>query len=52
MSKANFFRAFKQEFGLSPIDYIIKTRMRLAKRYLQNPAISIPRFALRPALVT
>ncbi|TVT36611.1 AraC family transcriptional regulator [Hymenobacter setariae] len=41
MSQANFFRAFKQEFGLSPIDYIIKARMRLAKRCLQNLAISI-----------
>jgi AraC family transcriptional regulator of arabinose operon len=41
MSKPNFFRAFKQEFGLSPIDYIIKERMRLAKRCLRNPALSI-----------
>jgi AraC-like DNA-binding protein len=41
MSKATFFRAFKQEFGLSPIDYLIKARMRLAKRCLQNPALSI-----------
>jgi AraC-like DNA-binding protein len=41
MSKPNFYRAFKQEFGLSPIDYIIKERMRLAKRCLKNPALSI-----------
>lgn len=41
MSKPNFYRAFKQEFGLSPIDYIIKERMRLAKRCLRNPALSI-----------
>ena len=41
MSKSNFFRAFKQEFGLSPLDYIIKERMRLAKRCLKNPALSI-----------
>jgi AraC family transcriptional regulator of arabinose operon len=41
MSKPNFFRAFKQEFGLSPIDYIIKERMRLAKRCLRNPTLSI-----------
>ncbi len=38
MSKANFFRVFKQKFGLSPIDYIIKAWMRLAKRWLQNPS--------------
>lgn len=41
MSKPNFYRAFKQEFGLSPIDYLIKERMRLAKRCLKNPALSI-----------
>jgi AraC family transcriptional regulator of arabinose operon len=41
MSKPNFYRAFKQEFGLSPIDYIIKERMRLAKRCLRNPTLSI-----------
>ncbi|GGF09577.1 AraC family transcriptional regulator [Hymenobacter cavernae] len=41
MSKPNFYRAFKQEFGLSPIDYIIKERMRLAKKCLKNPALSI-----------
>lgn len=41
MSKSNFYRAFKQEFGLSPIDYLIKERMRLAKRCLKNPALSI-----------
>ncbi|OGX81175.1 AraC family transcriptional regulator [Hymenobacter coccineus] len=41
MSKPNFYRAFKQEFGLSPIDYIIKERMRLAKKCLRNPLLSI-----------
>ncbi|MBU6121734.1 AraC family transcriptional regulator [Hymenobacter siberiensis] len=41
MSKPNFFRAFKQEFGLSPMDYIIKERMRVAKRCLRNPTLSI-----------
>jgi AraC family transcriptional regulator of arabinose operon len=41
MSKPNFYRAFKQAFGLSPIDYIIKERMRLAKRCLKNPALSV-----------
>jgi AraC family transcriptional regulator of arabinose operon len=41
MSKPTFHRAFKQEFGLSPMDYIIKERMRLAKNCLKNPALSI-----------
>jgi AraC family transcriptional regulator of arabinose operon len=47
MSKPNFFRAFKQEFGLSPIDYIIKERMRLAKRCLKNPGLSITDICFR-----
>jgi len=47
MSKASFHRAFKQEFGLSPVDYIIKERMRLAKRCLKNPALSITEICFR-----
>lgn len=41
MSKPSFHRAFKQEFGFSPLDYILKERMRLAKRCLKDPALSI-----------
>jgi AraC family transcriptional regulator of arabinose operon len=41
MSKPTFYRAFKHEFGLSPIDYIIKERIRLAKSYLKNHSLSI-----------
>jgi len=47
MSKPNFFRAFKQEFGLSPIDYLIKERMRLAKRCLLDPVLSITEICFR-----
>ncbi|MFT4203888.1 MAG: AraC family transcriptional regulator [Chitinophagaceae bacterium] len=41
MSKANFFKAFKKEFGITPIELIIKERINLAKKHLMNPGISI-----------
>jgi len=41
MSKASFFRAFKHELGVSPVDYIIKERIQLAKQFMQNPYCSI-----------
>jgi len=41
MSKASFFRTFKHELGVSPVDYIIKERIQLAKQFMQNPYCSI-----------
>ncbi|GAA4317401.1 hypothetical protein GCM10023149_14940 [Mucilaginibacter gynuensis] len=41
MSKASFFRAFKHELGISPVDYIIKERIQLAKQLMNNPNNSI-----------
>ncbi|WP_233219214.1 AraC family transcriptional regulator [Adhaeribacter arboris] len=41
MSRANFFRKFKEQFGYTPADYILQERLRLAKKYLQNPFNSI-----------
>jgi AraC-like DNA-binding protein len=41
MSKASFFRAFKHEMGISPVDYIIKERIQFAKQLLHNPYCSI-----------
>jgi AraC-like DNA-binding protein len=41
MSKPTFFRGFKREFGLSPVEYIIQERLRYAKKYLSDPLISI-----------
>jgi AraC family transcriptional regulator len=41
MSRASFFRKFKEEFGYSPADYILKERIQLAKDYLRNPINSV-----------
>ena len=41
MSKASFFRAFKHELGISPVDYVIKERIQLAKQLMSNPYNSI-----------
>lgn len=41
MSKASFFRSFKNELGISPIDYIIKERILFAKQMMTNPYNSI-----------
>jgi AraC-like DNA-binding protein len=41
MSKATFFRVFKREFGLTPIEYIIQERLTEAKRLLRNPLSTV-----------
>jgi len=41
MSKASFFRAFKHEMGISPVDYIIKQRINFAKQLMSNPYNSV-----------
>jgi len=41
MSKPHFFRSFKRELGMSPIDYILHERIQLAKRLLADPNLSV-----------
>jgi AraC family transcriptional regulator of arabinose operon len=41
MSKPSFFRAFKQELGMSPVDYVIKERIQFAKQLITDPYNSI-----------
>ncbi|WP_262490580.1 helix-turn-helix domain-containing protein [Hymenobacter roseosalivarius] len=41
MSKATFFRLFKREFGLTPVEYVIQERLAEAKRLLRNPLTTV-----------
>lgn len=41
LSKPHFFRSFKQELGLSPLDFVLQERISNAKRLLQDPLLSI-----------
>ena len=47
MSKATFFRVFKREFGLTPVEFIIKERLAEAKRLLRHPLASVAEVCLR-----
>jgi len=41
MSKPNFFRCFKREFGISPVDFILHERIKMAKSMLKDRNITI-----------
>lgn len=41
MSKPNFFRCFKREFGISPVDFILHERIRVAKQLLKDQNVTI-----------
>ena len=47
MSKATFFRMFKREFGLTPVEYIVRERLAEAKRLLRQPLASVADVCLR-----
>ncbi|MDJ1502278.1 AraC family transcriptional regulator [Xanthocytophaga agilis] len=47
MSKPNFFRYFKREFGLTPIEFIIQERIKLAKKLLADPLVPITEVCFR-----
>ena len=41
MSKPSFFRCFKREFGISPVDFIIQERIKAAKKLLKDMNVTI-----------
>ena len=41
MSTTSFYRYFKKELGMSPIEFVIQEKIRHAKTLLKNPAIQI-----------
>ena len=41
MSTASFYRLFKRELGMSPIEFVINEKIRCAKQLLKNPTIQI-----------
>ena len=47
MSKATFFRLFKREFGLTPVEYIVRERLAEAKRLLRHPLANVAEVCLR-----
>ncbi|MGI4832890.1 MAG: AraC family transcriptional regulator N-terminal domain-containing protein [Janthinobacterium lividum] len=47
MSKATFFRLFKRELGLTPVEYIVHERLAEAKRLLRQPTLSVADACLR-----
>ncbi|MFC6101286.1 helix-turn-helix domain-containing protein [Olivibacter domesticus] len=40
MSKPSFFQAFKETFLMSPLDYVIRQRIELAKKIMADPTIT------------
>lgn len=47
MSESSFHRAFKNEMGISPVDFINAERIKLARRLLQYESMSIQEIALQ-----
>jgi len=41
MSTTSFYRFFKRELGMSPIEYVLNEKIKYAKKLLRNPTIQI-----------
>ncbi|POS02731.1 AraC family transcriptional regulator [Flavobacterium croceum DSM 17960] len=41
MSTTSFYRCFKRELGMSPIEYILNEKIKFAKKLLSNPTIHV-----------
>ncbi|WP_428233121.1 AraC family transcriptional regulator [Flavobacterium sp.] len=41
MSPASFYRFFRRELGMSPIEYVLNEKIKHAKKLLRNPGIQI-----------
>lgn len=41
MSKTSFYRYFKRELGMSPNEFVLKERIKLAKSLLKNPDVQV-----------
>ena len=49
LSERHFFRGFKKETGLSPIDWLRRERIRLVQRRLLDPSKRIKEIAISSA---
>lgn len=47
MSRNLFFKWFREQFGVSPLEYINRERIKLAKQLLANPRLSITEVSLQ-----
>jgi AraC-like DNA-binding protein len=45
MSKSNFFKCFKHTFGITPLEYILSERIKVAKQLLGNNQYSLEKIA-------
>lgn len=46
MSRAQFFRTFKREFGISPVQFIIKERLKYSKQLLTETGQTVQQISL------